>query len=641
MRKSIFLLLPLYIAAFSFARDKPQTWLQVQSPHFVVISNGSEKQARHAADQFERMRMVFHAQFPQMHVDPAAPIVVIATKDEKDFRTLEPQEYLGKGKLQLAGLFLRAPNKNYILLRLDAEGDHPYAIVYHEYTHLITSKAEEWLPLWLNEGWAEFYQTTELRDKEALLGQTSPENIMLLRQSRMLPLPVLFAVDRTSPYYHEENKGSIFYAESWALTHYLTVKDVTEHSHLLMDYVVLLSKGTDPVTAATRAFGDLQKLQQALENYVSQSRYTYFKMKAETQVDESAFKVETIPAFQADAIRADFLGYNRRAADARALLDEVLKEDPNNASAHETMGFLAFQEHHLDEASKWYGEAVKLDSKSFLAHYYFAAIAMNSGSLSDEDETRVEASFRTSISLNPEFAPSYDRLAVFYALHHRNLDEALKLATQASGLDPGNLGYRINEANVLMEMGRSKQAITLLRNVGSLAKNPAEQARLQMSLQNIEQYEAAQQQLEEYKQRVSQEQNTNQKISAGEAPEASTPPKLVRRTEVNATPSNTGEPVSPSPEREVHGAQRFLTGTIKHVQCSGLSAMDFVVAAAGHETEMHSDNYYKIEFSALGFTPAGDMQPCTQIEGRPAKVGFIEPSDKSIKDRVVSVELHK
>src|SRR5579872_4115012 len=135
-RAVLFLLFAITLAV---ARDKPQNWLRVQSPHFLVLTNGSEKQGRHAADQFERMRMVFHAQFPQMHVDPAAPIVVIATKDEKDFRTLEPQEYLGKGKLQLAGLFLRAPDKNYILLRLDAEGDHPYAIVYHEYTHLITS----------------------------------------------------------------------------------------------------------------------------------------------------------------------------------------------------------------------------------------------------------------------------------------------------------------------------------------------------------------------------------------------------------------------------------------------------------------------------------------------------------------------
>ena len=384
MRKSIFLLLPLFIAAISSARDKPQNWIEVQSPHFLIITNGNEKQGRHVADQFERMRAVFQKAFPDLKVDPAAPIIAIALKDEKDFRALEPEEYLGKGKLQLAGLFLRAADKNYILLRLDAEGEHPYETVYHEYTHLLSSKTEAWLPLWLNEGLAQFYQTAEIRDKEALLGQPDTGNIILLRQNRLLPLPVLLAVDHNSPYYHEESKGSIFYAESWALTHYFEITDAQQHTHRLIDYVDLVSKGTDSVTAATRAFGDLQKLQSELESYITHVAYM-FKVPAVTQVDESAYKVQTMQAAQADAVRADFLAYNHRAADARSLLAEVLKDDPNNASAHETMGFLAFQEHQLPEARKWYGEAVKLNSQSYLANYYFAAIAMNAGPLSPED----------------------------------------------------------------------------------------------------------------------------------------------------------------------------------------------------------------------------------------------------------------
>src|ERR1022692_1924753 len=281
MRKSIFLLLPLFIAAISSARDKPQNWIEVQSPHFLIITNGNEKQGRHVADQFERMRAVFQKAFPDLKVDPAAPIIAIALKDEKDFRALEPEEYLGKGKLQLAGLFLRAADKNYILLRLDAEGEHPYETVYHEYTHLLSSKTEAWLPLWLNEGLAQFYQTAEIRDKEGLLGQPDTGNLILLRQNRLLPLPVLLAVDHNSPYYHEENKGSIFYAESWALTHYFEITDAQQHTHRLIDYVDLVSKGTDSVTAATRAFGDLQKLQSELENYITHVAYM-FKVPAVT-----------------------------------------------------------------------------------------------------------------------------------------------------------------------------------------------------------------------------------------------------------------------------------------------------------------------------------------------------------------------
>jgi len=219
MGKKIALLLLVFSTSLVPARDKAETWIEVTSPHFVVATNSNEKQARRVADQFERMRSVFHVLFPQLHIDPGSPIIVLAIRDEKDFRALEPAAYLAKGQLKLGGLFLRAREKNYVLMRLDAEGDHPYAVVYHEYTHLILSKAADWLPLWLNEGLAEFYQNTEIHEKDVELGRPSPENIRLLREQRLLPLATLFAVDRNSPYYHEENKGSIFYAESWALVH--------------------------------------------------------------------------------------------------------------------------------------------------------------------------------------------------------------------------------------------------------------------------------------------------------------------------------------------------------------------------------------------------------------------------------------
>ena len=185
----------LVAAAVAPARDKPKNWLEVRSPHFTLLSTGGEKQARHVTGQFERMRSVFRARFPQLQIDPAGPIVVLAVKDEKDFRALEPEVYLAKGSVELAGLFLRAPDKNYVLMRLDASGEYPYRVLYHEYTHLVLSKGAEWLPLWLNEGTAEFYETTVIHDKDVAIGEPGKEAISLLRQNHLLPLSTLLAVD--------------------------------------------------------------------------------------------------------------------------------------------------------------------------------------------------------------------------------------------------------------------------------------------------------------------------------------------------------------------------------------------------------------------------------------------------------------
>jgi len=171
--KRLLVLAALFSAVPAPAWDKRENWLEVRSPHFTVVSNSNEKQARHVVEQFERMRSVFHRTFPQLQIDPGAPIIVLAIKDEKDFRALEPAVYLSKGQLKLAGMFLRGPDKNYVMLRLNAEGEHPYATVYHEYTHLLLSKAD-WMPLWLNEGWRSFIRTPTSVRRMSLWGSRVP-----------------------------------------------------------------------------------------------------------------------------------------------------------------------------------------------------------------------------------------------------------------------------------------------------------------------------------------------------------------------------------------------------------------------------------------------------------------------------------
>jgi tetratricopeptide (TPR) repeat protein len=618
MCRRLFLLATLFSAVLASARDKPENWVEVRSPHFVVVTNSNEKQARRVADQFERMRSVFHRIFPKLQIDPGTPIIVLAVKDEKDFRALEPAAYLAKGQLKLAGLFLRGADKNYVLLRLDAEGDHPYAVVYHEYTHLLLTNAT-WMPLWLNEGLAEFYQNTDIHEKDVALGQPSPENLHLLRENRPLPVATLFAVDHTSPYYHEENKGSIFYAESWALTHYLVQKDFHDKTNHLADYSQLLAQNVDAVTAATRVFGDLKQLQSALEGYVRQGSFPYLKIPGATEVDDAAFQSRALPPPQADAVYADFLAYNDRSVDARALLDHILQEDPNNVLAHETMGFLEFRERHIEEARKWYAEAAKLDCQSYLAHYYFAAISMNR-SMDAAEEAQVENSLRASIKLNPNFAPSFDRLGVFLAMRHQHLDEARLMALSAIQLEPANVSYRMNMANILLQMERGDDAVTVIRNALHLASSPQEIAMAENFLLHAEAYVQDQKQNRRF----------SEQTKAGTAAVEVT--SHTAEAEIGAD-SAAHEEVLPN------GPHHFVTGVLKNVRCN-TPAMDLNVISAGKTLGLHSGNYFKIDYSALGLTLKADLNPCADLEGRPAKVEYADATNSGPAG-VVAIEIHK
>jgi tetratricopeptide (TPR) repeat protein len=637
--KGSFRLLVLFPVLLSltaaFAHDSAPAWVEVRSPHFIVMTDSNAKQAAHLADQFERMRAVLHTLFPSAKVDAPAPIFVIAAKDQKSFRTLEPADYLAKGKLPLAGYFLQGPEKNYILLRLDAEHEHPFATVYHEYTHFAFSGAAEWMPLWLNEGIAEFFQNTDIHDKDVDLGQPSPSDVLYLRQNRLIPLPVLFAVDHNSPYYHEENKGSIFYAESWALVHYLEITDRQTHQDRISNYSKLLIQKQDPVSAATAAFGDLGKLQHDLEMYIRADSFHYFRMPSPPAPDVASFETVAVSAADADARRAEFLAYNGRTAEAHTLLDAVLKQDPNNAVACETLGYIAMRDHDEETARKWLTQAVKLNSHSYLAHYYYATMSMNADGL--KDAPAIEASLKAAIKLNPAFAPSYDRLAMLYLMQHERLEEAHMLELQAVSLDGSNLYYRINTAHLLAMANREEDAARVLQTARPLAKDPAQTAMLDRAMQQVDAQKSRMQDAQSIQNAGEQDTETHTvTVRDASAPQ---PPMVITRK--SGSPELIlGARLAAHPSASPDAPKRDVRGVIHAVRCGTPAVLELEVQDnAGKMLALYSNNYFKITYSSMNDAPQGEMHPCTDLEGKQALVSYAATDDKTAAGEIVSVAL--
>jgi tetratricopeptide (TPR) repeat protein len=617
-RRAVLPFLLVLFSAHAWARDNAPAWVEVRSPHFTVVTDAGEKEGRHVADQFERMRWVFQTLFPHANVDPAAPIMVIGVRNKQGMEALEPDAYRAKGQVNLAGLFLRNTDMNYILVRLDAQEEHPFAAVYHEYTHL--ELGIDGMPLWLNEGLAEFFQNTDIRDKDVMLGQASPDNILYLRQHRLIPLPVLFQVDANSPYYHEEEKGSVFYAESWALTHYLEVTDYKAHTNRIGAYLRLAKQQADPINAAEQAFGDLKRLQSQLEDYITQGRYMYFHMNsAAAAIDPNALVVTPLTQPQGDAIRADFLVRSGRSDDARSLVEAVLKADPNNAQAHETMGFIELRAGHHEEAKKWYAQAIALDPKSYVAQYYFGWLSLMGGTTGEEAEN----SLRKAIELNPRFAPAYDSLAVLYGRRHDKLDEAHMLALQAIQLDPGNVNYRLNTANILMEQEHYDDSLQVLRTAATIARTPLEVDVVQRVIKQVQQQEA---EMEEAKHRpVEAQVQTTEVRPAGGSGQA-----------------GDQEGVAPKhPTETPHGQMHVVRGVIRGVTCSYPSVIQLRVENPTKKLSLYNNNYYKVDYSAANFTPKGDVHPCEDLEGIRAEVEYFVTADKTVDGQIVGIMMIK
>ncbi|WP_058189494.1 tetratricopeptide repeat protein [Terracidiphilus gabretensis] len=627
MRPHLFCLVLLFGLASVPAFAAPDQWVEVRSPHFTVITNAGEKQGRHTLDQFERMRWVFSTLYPKFNVDPPEPILIFAAKNGKTFQSFEPQAYLAKGQLSLAGYFLSTSDKNYILLRLDAEQENPFATVYHEYTHLLFRSAADWIPLWFNEGIAEFFQNTTIHDKNVELGKPSADDILYLRQQKLIPLPVLLKIDASSPYYHEEEKGSIFYAESWALTHYFQITDKEKGTHRLFDYLNLVANHTDSIAAAEQIFGNLKQLQSALESYINAGNYKEFVLNsAAAPIDESSYTVRTLTQFQADAARADVLADVQREQEARSVIDSILKADPNNVAAMETMGNIELRANNHEEARKWYAQAVKLDSQSYLANYYFAAMSQGGSSA---DDALIESSLQAAIKLNPKFAPAYDRLAGLYERQPDKRDQALQLSLQAVKLDPSNLYYRLNAINVLMTLGRFDQALSALQTAVKVAKTPSEVNLVQSRISQVTQIQQARAHA------AQAPQGQGQVVTLDDIPGAGAGVQTVRIVQKVAADAAPKHPDAAS------GPKHSLTGIIQSVTCSYPTIIEFQLKAPAQTVTLYNNNFIKIDLSAAGFNPTGSMNPCKDFEGRTARISYAETTDKTVDGQVLAIELHK
>ncbi|GEM_PF-6791102 len=83
--------------ARAWAADKPETWVDVRSPNFVVVSSAGDKQAHNVAEQSELFRGAFAEVFPQARVDLGKPLTIFAVKNEKGLRALLPGFWEKKG----------------------------------------------------------------------------------------------------------------------------------------------------------------------------------------------------------------------------------------------------------------------------------------------------------------------------------------------------------------------------------------------------------------------------------------------------------------------------------------------------------------------------------------------------------------
>lgn len=456
-----------------------ENWVEVKSAHFTVCTPASEKDGKRIAGQFEQIRALFHTAFPTLRVDPAQPIVILAVKSEKGMKELLPEQWETKNHIHVAGLYQPGYEKHYVILQMDAEGNNPYHTLYHEYTHALLHLNFAQMPLWLDEGLAEYLGNAALGDKESRIGTIDPGHLYILQSNRLLPIETLLAVDHASPYYNESNRASVFYAESWALVHYIMLSPEARQKQLLSHFMEAWDKGGDQLEAARQAFGDLKKFGQLLEAYARQSSFFNAVLKNSLEGTDKNYAARNLAPAEVLALRGDFFVHHNRLDAGKPLLEEAAKQDPKLALPHEGLGYYYYRARDSEKTEEETKLAATLGSASFFTPYLQAVTALRSGYGNEDARKEITANLQKSIHMNANFAPAHDMMATAYSIDSGKMKEAVTECIQAAKLDPTEPEYAVHLTRLLLQSNRDAEAKVMADRFSAAARSPIEKIRAQ------------------------------------------------------------------------------------------------------------------------------------------------------------------
>src|SRR5437867_11587550 len=239
MKRQILLLLSFLGTSLPKAQAAHKS-LSVRSKNFFLVGNASESAIKRVGRNLEEFRAAFTTLFPGVAEQDSIPTVIIVFKDDMAFRPFKPL-YNGR-PANVAGYIQAGNDVNFIALTGDSNTPHT---IYHEYVHSLTKDGKSPLPLWAGEGLAEFYSTLEMESggRGVLVGKPVSDHIAALDHDAQMPFDSFLVVDRGSPFYNEQTKQGVFYAQSWAFIHYLMLAERGARGKQLSNYLSLLANG--------------------------------------------------------------------------------------------------------------------------------------------------------------------------------------------------------------------------------------------------------------------------------------------------------------------------------------------------------------------------------------------------------------
>ena len=439
-----------------------ETWTEVRSPHFRVVTNSMGKDGRIVANAFEQMRQVLAMRLGADHVESGVPLTIVVARDGKTFQELDPRLWKARDG-NVAGEFHAGWERQFVILRMDSWVGESQIVAYHEYTHSIMHATMHWLPMWLDEGTAEFYAYTRFQDDHIQVGAPS-RRLKQLRERTLIPVSEMLDMTGRSSLFRDDKRTSLFYAEAWGMVHYMTLAPGMRGGGKLAEFTTALESGTPQQKAFQDVFGDMKAFEAAFSRYVQQYAFTVEQFPPDRGIDPKTFQERKLSPAEADYELGCFAIGTHDLVTGRTLVEKSVTLDPQSAAAHEELGYLDFDQGKDEEAEKEWKTAISLDGSRARSLF---ALTMSGAPLAGQSPDQLRAmqkALQHVVELGPMFAPAYADLALV-EWRLGLMEQAEKDAREASTLAPGRAEYYLLIGRISLARNQPDVAATYARYV--------------------------------------------------------------------------------------------------------------------------------------------------------------------------------
>lgn len=454
-------------------------WIRLDSGHFSLFSDAPLETVQALSSDLELLHSVLAGLNPQRSIKSPLPTWVFIFSNQDSF---QPYKLRMNGRSPaISGYFISHPHANFVAID-GSSGKGASPIVYHEFLHYFARHNLPGLPLWFNEGLAEFYTTFERQEDEVLIGKPVQRHVDWLRTHDLIPFRRFLATDTDSPIYNEQDRNGAYYAQSWALVHMLLTSDQGRRRQVAR-YLDLLSEGEDAEEALEEAF-DMgpSELERELEKYLRKERFDLFRQSLDGLGGPAIGAARTFEVRRVAPSEMLYrLGYllthfnPARLVEAKKHFDTALDLDPDYALAWAGLGYIRYLRSDYEAAHSLYQQALEGDRREFLIHFLTGLNLMKWVSAESrlapgepEQQARLQearAAFRRSISLRSNFAEAYAGLGSTFVGAQEPSEEGLEALRRARSFLPQRADITFNMAILAARLGHRELAVDLVEGV--------------------------------------------------------------------------------------------------------------------------------------------------------------------------------